>query len=266
MQQTGFSFDTTNRLQQLVDDGALFYCSHSGGKDSQAMYSYLMANVPANQIIVVHADLGTVEWTGVQTHIRNNITHELNVVHAIWKDGGDKGLLGMVEKRFADRPDVPSWPSSATRQCTSDLKRGPLQKFIRNDMKGRGKLLAVNCMGLRAEESSSRAKLPEWRDNKDLSKAGRTVYDWLPIHDWSTVEVFQYISDAGQKPFWAYEAGNQRLSCVFCIMGSANDIENGRRARPELFWEYVRLERKTGYTMFAKQSLLQRAGIIATDA
>lgn len=60
-------------IQQLIEDGAIFYCSHSGGKDSQAMYSVLSKVVPANQMVVVHANLGNVEWSGVIDHIEANI-------------------------------------------------------------------------------------------------------------------------------------------------------------------------------------------------
>ncbi|MGG0718706.1 phosphoadenosine phosphosulfate reductase family protein [Robertmurraya massiliosenegalensis] len=215
--------------------------SHSGGKDSQAMYALLRDYIPSDQIVVVHSDLGEVEWEGVQDHIRMNIDHELNVVRA------NKTLLEMVEKRGM-------WPSAAYRQCTSDLKRGPIFKFIRNDLKARGATIAINCMGLRAQESSARAKKVPFAYNKQESVNGRVVrhvYNWLPIFYYSTDEVFQTIADAGQKPFWAY-VKNERLSCVFCIMGCVNDLRHGAEQRPELYKRYVELEKKIGHTMFMK--------------
>jgi DNA sulfur modification protein DndC len=238
----------------LIEQGALVFISHSGGKDSQAMYSHLMDSVPADQIVVVHANLGIVEWDGVMDHIKANISHELNVVRAA------KTLLDMVEHRHATRPDVPPWPSPKHRQCTSDLKRGPIQKFIRHTMKARGATLAINAMGLRAEESSARAKRPVHQLNKTLSKAGRTVIDWNPIHEWSTTEVFAEIERAGQSPFHAYAEGNERLSCVFCIMGCAGDLRNGAEQNPELFNKYIELEERTGYTMFPTGSLAEKIG------
>jgi len=96
-----------NKIQEFCDRGAIFYVSHSGGKDSQAMYSALRKFVPDTQIVVVHADLGAVEWTGVQDHIRKTIGHELHVVHAV------KSFFDMVRHRAKTRPDVPAWPSSA---------------------------------------------------------------------------------------------------------------------------------------------------------
>lgn len=238
-----------NEINDMVARGAVFYVSHSGGKDSQAMYALVRKVVPDQQIVVMHADLGEVEWSGVQDHIRENCDHEVNVVAAA------KSFFDMVKRRHATRPDAPCWPSPSTRQCTSDLKRDPLQKFMRNDMKARGAVLAVNCVGLRAQESSGRAKQLSWKLNKNMSKAGREVYDWLPIHHLTTVEVFAAIADAGQSPFWAYQDGNERLSCMFCIMGSPNDLKHAARVRPDLYQAYVDLENETGYTMFHKRSL-----------
>ena len=240
-------------VDTLIAEGAIFYVSHSGGKDSQAMYAILRERIPHAQLVVVHADLGKVEWEGVKEHIEATIDHPLNVVRA------NKTLLDMVRHRHATRPNVPSWPSSATRQCTSDLKRNPIQRFIRQDMTARRATLAVNCVGLRAAESTARAKRPEWATNKALSRAGRTVWDWNAVHGLSTEQVFATIRAAGQTPHWAYATGNERLSCVFCIMASRNDLANGLKQRPELYAEYLQIEQETGWTMFAGESLADRA-------
>ena len=252
MSQISLFSQSVPSADELIEAGAIFYVSHSGGKDSQAMYAKLTDIIPADQIVVVHADLGEVEWEGVKDHIRDNIFHDLNVVQA------PKTFFDMVRNRAQTRPDVPSFPSSAQRQCTSDLKRNPIATFIRRDLKARGSLLGINCMGLRAEESSARAKRQEWTINKSLSKAGREVWDWNPIHQLTTQQVFEIIAETGQKAFWAYAAGNSRLSCVFCIMGCQSDLANGKKHRPELYAKYVELEQETGWTMFANQSLEQR--------
>ena len=249
--------------QALINRGAIFYVSHSGGKDSQAMSAHLVNIIPAEQLVYVHSDLGEIEWDGTQDHIRNNIAGELNVVKA------NKTLFDMVRHRFATKPEVPSWPSSAHRQCTSDLKRSPIQKFIRQDMKKRGSELAVNCMGFRVEESPARAKRKAWSVNKDLTKnkrINREVYDWLPIHSWTLMQVWQAILSASQIPHYAYKfnpdtmlaEGNQRLSCVFCIMGCDNDLRHGAQQRPTLLQKYLEIESETGYTLFSGKSLADR--------
>ena len=245
-------------INDLVSEGAIFYCSHSGGKDSQAMYSFLLSVVPQDQIVVIHADLGHVEWEGTQDHINKTIRHKLNVVTATYKDGRRKTLLNYVRHRFSVRPGAPSWPSAASRWCTSELKTGPIRKFIRADMKAKGAKKAVNCIGIRAEESKARAKKNPFEINKDLSKAGREVWDWMPIFWLSTNQVFQAIDQAGQKPFWIYGEGNNRMSCVLCVLADENDIRNGAKHRPDLVVEYRALEKETGWTVFHKKSLSER--------
>ena len=242
-----------SRVADLVRRGAVFYVSHSGGKDSQATYAHVVRRIPNEQVVVVHAHLGKIEWEGVERHIRDTIEHPLHVVQA------RKTFFEMVRHRARTRPDVPSFPSSASRQCTSDLKRGPIYKFIRADMKRRCAALGVNVMGLRAEESAHRGRLDALSLNAALTTQSRTVHNWLPVHRLTKDEVFREIRKAGQQPFWAYAAGNERLSCVFCILGCASDLANGRRHRPELYEEYRALERETGWTMFAGQSLAERA-------
>ena len=240
------------QLAELLEQGAIFYVSHSGGKDSQCMYSRVRRVIPHERIVVVHSHLGKIEWEGVERHIRQTIEHPLNVVRA------RKTFFEMVRHRWKTRPEVPSFPSSGSRQCTSDLKRGPIYKFIRNDMKKRGASVGVNVMGLRAQESAHRQRLEPFTINPALTIRKRTVYNWLPVHKLTTEQVFDQIRRAGQEPFWAYKAGNQRLSCVFCILGCASDLANGRKHRPELFDEYTALEKETGWTMFAGQSLKER--------
>lgn len=67
------------KVQELVAQGAIFAVSHSAGKDSQAMYSLIRTLVPHDQIVVVHASLGRIEWDGVIDHILNTIVHKLEI-------------------------------------------------------------------------------------------------------------------------------------------------------------------------------------------
>jgi 3'-phosphoadenosine 5'-phosphosulfate sulfotransferase (PAPS reductase)/FAD synthetase len=234
--------------EQLISDGALCVVNHSGGKDSQAMLIRLLRIVPVSQLLVVHASLGEVEWPGA-----------LELAEGQAADAGApfivarsvKSFFEMVEHRFAVRPgpNSPCWPSAANRQCTSDLKRGPIEREVRRYARSQGYSRIVSCIGIRAQESSGRAKQPSFRKNDRGSVAGRDWWEWLPIHHLTTVEVFATISDANQAPHFAYLEGNQRLSCVFCIMGSRNDLANGARLNPNLLTKYIEIEKRTGYTM-----------------
>lgn len=233
-------------VRDLVDRGAVVILNDSGGKDSQAMRILVRQVVPANQIVVIHASLGDVEWPDALEHAQQGATRDgfpFVVARAV------KSFFDMVEHRFATRPDSPSWPSAANRQCTSDLKRGPIEREIRRIMRDRGVSLVVNCTGIRADESPNRAKLQPLRRNDRNSKAGRDWFDWMPIFRLSRADVLQVIADAGEVLHSAYAAGNDRLSCMFCIMGSRKDLRNAAIANPVLYRRYLELEQRTGYTM-----------------
>lgn len=241
-------------IQSLIDRGALFVINHSAGKDSQAMAVTLRRMIPARQLLVVHADLGAVEWPGNVEHIRATIG---DLPLAICRNP-NKTFLEMVERRGM-------WPSPGQRQCTSDLKRGPIERTIRHYLKAHPEFggLIVNCMGIRAAESTARARQKSFRFNATNSKAGREWYDWLPIFQFSKDQVFATISSAGQKPHWAYEAGMSRLSCVFCIMASTADLRTAARLNPSLYRRYVALEKHIGHTMSMDgKGLEARTGIL----
>jgi 3'-phosphoadenosine 5'-phosphosulfate sulfotransferase (PAPS reductase)/FAD synthetase len=167
------------------------------------------------------------------------------------------------------------FPSPSQRQCTSDLKRGPIEKQIRAIVAKRKALrqvgweIVVNCMGMRAEESPGRAKLNEFSYSNRNSKAGREWYDWLPIHDLKVGEVFAAIEAAGQKPHWVYAAGMSRFSCCFCIMSSKADLVTAAKLNPTLYKRYVDLEKSTGQVMMmpsktrGRQSLEDITGVRA---
>ena len=104
-------------------------------------------------------------------------------------------------------------------------------------------------MGMRAEESPARARKAPWRRNDRMSAAGREAFDWMPIFDLSTEDVFRVIRGAGQAPHWAYAAGMSRLSCSFCILASRADLRRAAQLRPELYRVYAELERRIGHTL-----------------
>lgn len=163
----GIEKSVQETIMALRDRGALFVINHSGGKDSQAMYLHVRKLVPKDQIAIVHADLGPVEWAGAIRHIQETTSDEpLHVCKS------RRTLLEMIEQRGM-------FPSPTLRQCTSDLKRGVIEKTIRGitkDRKAAGNSawgLVVNCMGMRAQESSSRAKLVQFKQHLGNSKAGR---------------------------------------------------------------------------------------------
>ena len=187
----------------LIDRGALIAINHSGGKDSQAMtITLLEAGIPRDQLLIVHAALGDVEWPGTIRHIRNT-TFGLPLVIARPR----RSFFEMVRARGM-------FPSPRYRQCTSDQKRGPIERELRRYLAANPRFARriVSAMGMRAEESAARRRRPVVRMNTRNNVAGRTWVDWLPIHHFTRQEVFDTISNAGQEPHWAYGQGMSRHS------------------------------------------------------
>ncbi|WP_415913412.1 phosphoadenosine phosphosulfate reductase family protein [Neptuniibacter sp. QD37_11] len=229
-----------NTIKPLIERNALFVVNHSGGKDSQAMYAVIRELVPDSQIVVMHAELPEADWDGLREHIEDNVVDTTPLLYTRAK----KTFWDMVLHRGM-------FPSPQYRQCTSDLKRGPLEKLIRHYLKDHPDHngLVVNCTGIRGEESNARAKAQPWKYSKQNSKAGREWYDWLPIHGHLIGDVWKLIEQSGQYRHWAYDEGMSRLSCVFCIMSNKSDLRTAARLRPDQYRRVVMTERKIGHTM-----------------
>ena len=227
--------------REMIRRRALVSISTSGGKDSQAMTILLARIVPRDQIVAVHAPFGEVEWPGTVDHIEATLPKDVPLILAPVASG--KSLLERVEERRM-------WPSNSTRWCTSDFKTGPIERELRRYLKAHPRFggRVVNAMGIRADESAARARKIPWRRNDRLSMARREVFDWLPIFDLSTDDVFRVIRGAGQSPHWIYRYLS-RCSCSFCIFSSPEDLRRAAELRPELYRRYAEIERRIGHTL-----------------
>jgi DNA sulfur modification protein DndC len=47
---------------EMVMNSEVIFVNHSGGKDSQAMLAYIMNLGFKGEIVIVHSDLGEMEW------------------------------------------------------------------------------------------------------------------------------------------------------------------------------------------------------------
>lgn len=224
-------------IQALIDRDALFIVNHSGGADSQAMTIFLQKHVASKNLIIVYADLGSVVWEGTKEHItKQHPDIPLYIARA------KKTFFDMVHHRKM-------FPSPQYRQCTSDLKRNPLEVLIRWISKTLDRKLIVNCQGLRAEESPNRKKKENFIKSEKLSAAGREVYEWLPIQDELKTWCFDTIREAGQEPHWVYGKGMKRCSCKICIFSSEEDIKLSAELDPENAQEYMDAEELYDFTM-----------------
>ena len=185
-------------VQQALDLGAALAVSVSGGKDSDAMLRHLTALHQSQrwtgQLFAITADLGRIEWPGTLEHIQSVCT-ELDVALIVvrrqkgsmidrWDErrqvlinqqqAEEEGEIapvkegnGLLETASVKEGDKPFWSSSTARYCTKEMKTAEVDRYLR-------RFNAVVCaVGIRAEESSSRAKKPHFQVRNDITTATR---------------------------------------------------------------------------------------------
>lgn len=233
---------TKIKVMSQVQEAELIVVNHSGGKDSQAMLAVIKSLGLKAKIVVVHADLGEMEWEPMAPFIRaNSFGHEVHVVEP---------KLSFFElcRKYS------RLPSGQARFCTDQLKTQPIKKWLREYCEANGFKKVINAIGIRAEESPARAKKEPFKvSDCSLKKTGLEVFDWFPIFDFKLADVWSAISEAGQKPHEVYSKGFSRLSCVFCVFGRIGEHEQAAKLRPELFAKVAQLERDLGKTIRVKQ-------------
>lgn len=231
----------------------------SAGKDSQAMLDFLveqadLAGVPRERLVVAHADLGRVEWPGTRELAEEQARHYSLEFHAIPRPQGD--LLQHIALRGM-------FPSPPIRWCTSDHKRTQILRLLTH-LTARAlaegttpPVRILNCLGMRAEESSARARRTPFSLDERASNGKRWVDTWLPIHSWNVQQVWQRIRASGVPYHWAYDFGMPRLSCCFCIFAPRDALLLAGQHNPELLAEYVEVERAIGHRFRLELSLAE---------
>jgi 3'-phosphoadenosine 5'-phosphosulfate sulfotransferase (PAPS reductase)/FAD synthetase len=241
----------------------------SAGKDSQVMLDVLAAAAAeqgcSDKLRAVHCDLGRAEWQGVAELAQEQCDHYGIPLQIVKRPQGD--LLDQILKRGM-------FPSSQARYCTSDQKRGQVWKvftqLVRDSgIKGR-RVRILNAMGLRMEESTSRAKRlqkafdanGDYIEESKASNTKREVVDFHPIADWTEVEVWDRIKASGVRHHKAYDLGMPRLSCAFCVFAPRPALIIAGRENPELLETYIDIEETTGHTFRHNFSLVEIAEAI----
>lgn len=221
----------------------------SAGKDSQAMLSTIVARclaegVSLTKIVAAHADLGRIEWDGTKelAKLQADMLGVRFEVQA--RPQGD--LLDHIESRGM-------WPDSQARYCTSDHKRGQVDKILtmlsaeKANLGRRVRIL--NCMGLRAQESTGRSKRLGLEHNaRATNKTVRFVDNYHPILDWTEKAVWAEIEQSELPHHRAYDLGMTRLSCVFCVFAPKSMLMIAGEHNRKLLDEYVAVESRINHT------------------
>lgn len=243
----------------------------SGGVDSQAMLWWARDTFPADRIIAVHNDVGD-DHTAANRLVPFVGTREFVIaeceaagVPLIITEG--KTVLDVTEARGM-------WSDSQVRLCTSNLKRDPTDKILRNlylDLvEGRGKwpnaeirlctdrlkskptdavlrkLQAKKiliCTGELAAESPPRAKKKAWdlRTAATAPTKGRLVVWHRPMHAWTKAEEILFLWSKGREIAPTYRVWS-RLSCKFCFFMPWREMVASFVAYPQEAMAFVALE------------------------
>lgn len=259
---------TVDELVKEHGAALAFVVNMSGGKDSVRMLGKIRELYPNQKTYVVYADTGfehvkpvsAEDWARARTE---QFGLGLDVVR-----NPNKTYLQMVENRG-------KFPGPQQRQCTSDLKNGPIAKYIRH----LPERVIINCTGIRAAESSQRAKQNPWSFNEDLSiperrtkegrvfQQARVVYNWMPIFEEGLWEVIRWhwSNQVPLHPVYVPEyhcdgtKGGylRRFSCRVCIFSTDADIRAIHVNDPDAFYAVANLETRIGFTMKNGVSLFQ---------
>jgi 3'-phosphoadenosine 5'-phosphosulfate sulfotransferase (PAPS reductase)/FAD synthetase len=247
----------TPAITDLLRQHAAVAIGVSGGKDSQAAaiatFEYLDRIGHAGPRLLIHADLGVVEWADslpVCERLASLLRVDLVIVRR--RQGG---LMQRWESRWrsnlARYEDlstvtlVPCWSTPALRFCTSELKTSQIHAELGRSFKG---LPVISVVGVRRQESRQRARV----GIADRSPRNR-IWTWRPILDWTEAEVFDAIDAWGVTPHPAYRRfGVTRVSCRFCIMSSLADLK-AASCQPETHDLYRRMVELECRSTFAFQ-------------
>lgn len=184
--------------------GRRVVASISGGKDSAAMSLYLTElGIEHDRVF---CDTG---WEHELTYeyLKGPLEQKLGPI--TWLNPPRKMEELVLHKMM--------FPSRMRRYCTQELKVLPLARYFRNLMDAENDI--VNAVGIRAAESESRSKMPEWewQDGFDCEV-------WRPLLRWSEQDVIDIHARHGLRPNPLYLKGANRVGCWPCILSRKEEI------------------------------------------
>jgi 3'-phosphoadenosine 5'-phosphosulfate sulfotransferase (PAPS reductase)/FAD synthetase len=251
----------------------------SGGKDSCAAaiatVEHLRAVGHKGPVVLVHADLGRVEWDASLPTCERLAAHlgvELLVVRRQSGDMMDRWLQRWRDnvRRYAALSCVTiilPWSTPGMRFCTSELKSHPIAAALVRRFPGKR---IISACGVRRDESKDRSSALTSEENELLEKKklATSGVDWNPIAAWTADDVFAFCAARGFEMHEGYTRfGMSRISCAFCIMANIADLtaSASNPAHAALYREMVDLEIASAFAFQGSRWLGDVAPLLLTD-
>jgi len=226
------------RVKKLLAKDAPVAIGVSGGKDSCALALAVNAHLDAighkGPRVLVHADLGRVEWKDslpTCERLAARLGLELLVVRREQGDMMDRWLQRWRDnmRRYASLTCVKvilPWSTPSMRFCTSELKTTVICRALTERFPGQA---IVSAAGIRREESAEREKAEISKIEPDLQRVrlATSGITWNPLLDWTVGDVRALCA---AREFDLHEGytryGMSRISCAFCIMADGADLKS----------------------------------------
>lgn len=224
----------TPQVEAMLARNAVVAIGVSGGKDSDACAiatsEHLDSIGHTGPRLLIHADLGSVEWRQSQEKcqiLAETLGWELVTVR--------RAAGGMME-RWGTRWEnnvarynslscvklILPWSTPSMRFCTSELKSAVIASYLKKRFKGQE---IINVTGIRRQESAGRRLAAIAKEDPRLAQKGISSVTWNSIIEWDIDQVKAAVARRGIKLHEAYiRYGMTRVSCVFCIMSSMPDL------------------------------------------
>ncbi len=170
------------RIERAIEEGAWFAFSLSGGKDSTAAAFAATHHLDArghrrDQRIAIHADIGRAEWATTPARVERIASMLGLPLVVVRRRAGN--MVDRWEQRFTNGKAryealetyclIGPWSSSALRFFTSEFEAQVIGPRLARDYRGE---TIVSVIGIRREESASRAMTPTAKVDERFARTG----------------------------------------------------------------------------------------------